>query len=245
MRETGADRHRHGQLSGGDQLVDPVMEPLEERPTGLLVGLDEKGGELVTAHPAGEVGLAERVPQELGHPAEYAVALGMAERVVDLLELVEVEEDERDAVLVAARPFQLELQLARERLVVQQVGQLVVPRLVRELRGGSVEVGDDALCDEAVDRVVQAPLDEEDVFRAEPRAALGDEAPEHAAQEQELRDDVARGESERLPLARVVANERRKRAAAVEPLGPWLRQLPRELADEGRHVPELAQAPEP
>ena len=43
----------------------------------------------------------------------------------------------------------------------------------------------------------------------------------------------------------MIANECRKRAAAVEPLGPGLRQLPCELADEDRHVPELAEAPEP
>ena len=109
--------------------------------------------------------MPERIPQELGDPAEHAVALWMAERVVDLLELVEVEEDEGDAVLVAAGAFHLQLQLARERLVVQEVGQLVMPGLVGELRGRTVEIGDDALGDEAVDRVVEAPLDHQDVFR--------------------------------------------------------------------------------
>ena len=52
---------------------------------------------------------------------------------------------------VAGRALELQLELVHERLVVEQAGQLVVPRLVRQLRGRAVEVRDDALGDEPVD----------------------------------------------------------------------------------------------
>ena len=75
----------------------------------------------------------------------------MAERVVELLEAVEVEEDERDAVVVAVGTLQLHLQLTDESLVVEQAGELVVACLVGELRSGAVEVRDDAIGHEPVD----------------------------------------------------------------------------------------------
>jgi coenzyme F420-0:L-glutamate ligase/coenzyme F420-1:gamma-L-glutamate ligase len=130
-------------------------------------------------------------------------------------------------------------------LVMEKTGQLVVPRLVGELGGGPVEVGDDALGDELVDRVVEASLAREHVVGAQLGRAFGDEAPEHAPQDQELSHDLARGEAVRFALARVVARLCGERAATTEPLRLRVDELPRELDDEGRHVPELSEAPEP
>ena len=56
----------------------------------------------------------------------------MPERVVDVLEVVEVEEDERKLVPVAAGALDLGLELAEERVVVQEARELVVPRLVQQ-----------------------------------------------------------------------------------------------------------------
>src|SRR5881275_2428623 len=72
----------------------------------------------------------------------------MTVRIVDLLEVVDVEEHERDAGAVALRALELELELVRERGVVEEIGEWVVPGLVRKLRGRAVEVGDDALGDD-------------------------------------------------------------------------------------------------
>ena len=148
-------------------------------------------------------------------------------------------------MVVAGGPLQLELELADERLVVEQPGELVVPRLVRELGSGAVEVGDDALGDQPVDRVVQAALHEQDVLRAERAGALRDEAPEHTAQEQELDHDLARREPQRLAAARVLAGLDGERAAGPEPLRPGLDDLPAELGDERRDVAELPETAEP
>ena len=168
----------------------------------------------------------------------------MAERVVQLLEAVEVDEHERNPVAVAARPLQLELQLADEGLVVEETGELVVTRLVRELGGRPVEVGHDALGHEPVDGGVQPLFGREHVLGLQLGRAGGDEAPEDPPQEQELADDLAWCEAERLALARVLTRLRRQPAAAPHALGPRVDELPRELDDERRHVAQLAEPSE-
>ena len=49
-------------------------------------------GELVAAHARDGVGLAHQSAQPIGHHLQQLVADGMAERVVDVLEVVEVED---------------------------------------------------------------------------------------------------------------------------------------------------------
>ena len=64
-----------------------------------LVGVvGEHDGELVAAEPGDGVAVAQLVLQPLGEGAQQPVARLVAEGVVDLLEVVEVEEQERDGV---------------------------------------------------------------------------------------------------------------------------------------------------
>jgi len=60
-------------------------------------------------------------------------------------------------------------------------GQRIAPRLVCELGGCPVEIRDDALDDQPVDRVVDAALDLDHVAALEAGQVLGDKAPEDAA----------------------------------------------------------------
>ena len=52
--------------------------------------------ELVAAEAGDDVGAAHGVAQPVGHHAQELVAAGMAQRIVDLLELVEVDEMDRE-----------------------------------------------------------------------------------------------------------------------------------------------------
>ena len=52
--------------------------------------------ELVTADSTDEVTVAHRVAQQPGDSAQERIADGMAEIIVDRLEIVEVDEDDRD-----------------------------------------------------------------------------------------------------------------------------------------------------
>ena len=54
-------------------------------------------GELVAAQARDGVGLARAAAQPLGHDLEQLVADGMAERIVDALEMIEIEAEHRQA----------------------------------------------------------------------------------------------------------------------------------------------------
>ena len=71
-----------------------------ERAAALIVarGLDD--GEFVAAEPRQHVGGAQRRSQAAGDLPEQFIAGGMAERIVDVLETVEVEHQDRKRPLV-------------------------------------------------------------------------------------------------------------------------------------------------
>ena len=95
---------------GGTSFPRPRRSPRRR------VGEDER--ELVAADAREHVGLAQHLPQGVADAHQQGIAGGMAERVVDALEAVEVEQHERCRATVAARPADLaiELLLKRRRL---------------------------------------------------------------------------------------------------------------------------------
>ena len=102
-------------------------------------GLDD--GELVAADARDQVVLAEAGRQPGGHRLQQLVADGMAERIVDALELVEVEVEHGDALVVRQGGDGLVELLLQERPV-GQVGKRVVPRHVGDLLLGLALLGD-------------------------------------------------------------------------------------------------------
>src|SRR5690606_25392263 len=54
-----------------------------------------KHHELVAAEPGDEILRTQHSPQPVGDHAQQAVAAGMTERIVDLLELIEIDEQQR------------------------------------------------------------------------------------------------------------------------------------------------------
>ena len=75
-------------------------------------------------------------------------------------------------------------------------------------------------------------------------AFVRDEPGKNPPQQQELADDLARREAERLALAHVLADELGERASAPQALGLRLGELSRQLGDERGQVAELAKPPE-
>ena len=102
----------------------------------------EQHGELVAAEPGDRVGGRERALQPPAHLDEQAVAVVVAESVVDLLELVEVHDDERHRFGRARRALQRLAQPVVEQRAVGQTGQPVVQRLAAQDLGGDDPVGD-------------------------------------------------------------------------------------------------------
>ena len=182
---------------------------------GGALGLDrrrrvlEQHRELVAAEARGEIVLAQRGAQALGDGHEQRVAGRVPERVVDALEVVEVEEHDRRRVVVA-RERGVDPQ--REERAVGEAGQRIVARLVRqallELRdGGQRACGLAALQRAAgvrADRLQQAPL-----ARAERLAALDREQADDARVAAQ-RDDDRRGQAERREAGAAVGERRRE-----------------------------------
>ena len=88
--------------------------------------------ELVAAEAGHRVAGADRVAQPVGDLDQQLVAGGVAEAVVDLLEAVEVQEQDRHVVGAAAAVQRL-LEPLPEQRAVGQLGEAVVVRLVDQL----------------------------------------------------------------------------------------------------------------
>ncbi len=110
-------------------------DPLGDQDHLSLVGqLLEQERELVAPEPGDRVHRAQHRLQAVGEPRQQAVAGGVPERVVDLLEVVDVEEQHGDRGVVAPRTVQSDAEAVEEQRPVGQPGQRVVERAVRELR---------------------------------------------------------------------------------------------------------------
>ena len=69
---------------------------------------------LVAAEPRYHVSPADSIPEQLGEPAEQIVAGAVTPRVVHILELVEVDEQQRAMHGIALRLSELSLQFLFE-----------------------------------------------------------------------------------------------------------------------------------
>ena len=90
-----------------------------------------------------------RVPdirlEDLRGMHEHRVAGRMAERVVDLLEPVEVDMQQRDLAAVAARACRVLLQDLVEIAAVRQAGQRIVKRIMLDARLGRLQFGSSSI----------------------------------------------------------------------------------------------------
>ena len=82
--------------------------------------------ELVATQPGQGVGGADRGADPLGDGAQQPVAGGMAQRVVDVLEAVEVEQQHRDHAALAAGAGQLLAEPVVQQGAVGQAGEQIV-----------------------------------------------------------------------------------------------------------------------
>jgi hypothetical protein len=122
---------------------DRVQQALGELGGVVLVAdAGAEHGELVAAEAGHQVVLAHGPAEPVGHVDQQQVARLVPERVVDQLELVEVEEDQGDLAAVAAAVAQVAVERAHEQPAVGQAGQGVVGRLVLERRLPGAPLGD-------------------------------------------------------------------------------------------------------
>jgi hypothetical protein len=147
--DAGRGRHDHAPAVQLDRLGERGQQVARHlaRRVGRGAAL-EQDGELVAAEPRG--GVAGREP--LGQPPradpQQLVAGGVAERVVDLAEVVEVDEHDGEPLLLRAARVDGVLEPVHEQRPVGEPGQPVVERAARELLLQRDAVGDVARVDD-------------------------------------------------------------------------------------------------
>ena len=119
--------------------------------------LDDAGGELaallwladvglhhrkfVATDARDEVGRRHRLDQAGGHELQQLVADRMAERIVDGLEVIEIEAMHGEAA-AGLDPFERILKVLTEQHAIRQIGEHVVARQMRDLGLGAAALGD-------------------------------------------------------------------------------------------------------
>ena len=137
VAERDADARRQRELVAGD--VRTAGERREDPVAGLAdlrrVHVLEEQRELVTAQAGDGVALPDAVLQPLGDVDQHRVAGGVPEAVVDRLEAVEVDEQQRDAGAAPPGDLQGVLDPVEQQAAVGEVGEQVVARQVGHVLG--------------------------------------------------------------------------------------------------------------
>ena len=128
--EAGADAERA--VIDDARLLDFLQQLLRGEQRAVEIGERQQDGELVAAEPRDGVGLAQRRAEPRGDALQHAVAGMMSERVVDLLEAVQIEQQQRERRALAGGDARRLVEAIVQQRAVRQIGQRVVIRQVRE-----------------------------------------------------------------------------------------------------------------
>src|SRR5690606_7005492 len=107
-------------------LQNPASDPFRMEPAARLPGAGEHRGELLAAIARREIHRPGLLAKDSGKEDKRVVSFSVAERVVVLLEVVEVEKDEAEGASTGGGgelPFQEEVELASVRELHQRIGQ--------------------------------------------------------------------------------------------------------------------------
>ena len=144
----GRDRHadRHADERRAVEDVEGARHRLDDalakgRDILLAADLRLDDGELVAAEPRHAVGAAHQAGEPLRELADQVVAGRVAERVVDVLEAVEVEIEQREPLPGLARFDQGAIEPVAEQRPVGEAGQRVVEGEVLGLRLARLQLG--------------------------------------------------------------------------------------------------------
>src|SRR5690606_35110340 len=113
---TGAE----GPAEGGDYLLHHVHQV-----GGVTVFLDDHR-KLVAADATHRIGGAQHTPQTVGHLADDGIPGGVAEGIVDVAEVVQIQHQHRQRLVGAQRALHAVLESVLQHLAVAATGQGIV-----------------------------------------------------------------------------------------------------------------------
>ncbi len=135
--DAGLDPHRH--RVEHERLADLRRDPLCHLRGVPRIGVDQENGELVAADPRDEIRVAEAAHDARAELDQQLVAGGVTERVVHLLEPVEVDEQKREPALDVVLAEEVLERLAEPPAVAEpgeRVGQRLASPLVHQAAKG-------------------------------------------------------------------------------------------------------------
>jgi hypothetical protein len=134
------DRHRHLRLSRA--LLDERSNPLRHDERASLVRLRQEHAEPVAAEAGGDVVVAGRFLERVRYSAQRTVAGQVPVRRVDVPQMVDIDHEEGDPPVEAARAAQLLVERRAEVAQVVEAGLVFDPRSLEESRDGERAVGE-------------------------------------------------------------------------------------------------------
>ena len=137
-----ADADRRWQLAPGgvDGVAERALQLMGHVDRLALVGTGQGDDELVAADAPGDAVGPDAPVDSIGDDAQEVVATTMAERVVDRLEAVEIEEQDTDRLLCGCRGDE-RFQRLEHASPVEQSGERVVRCLMGQLFDGAGQLG--------------------------------------------------------------------------------------------------------
>ena len=117
----------------GEAAMQRVTQSVgDELDVRAILHVRQQHGELVAAQARQSVAMAKHLAQPQRDLTQQLVAVGVPERVVDLLEAVEVDEQDRELVVAARGEGERALDPVLEQHAVRQAGERVVGGLAAE-----------------------------------------------------------------------------------------------------------------
>ncbi len=124
-----------------DRLSEHLQDPLgDELGARVRAGRVEQDDELVAADPAGRVGLPDDARQSGADDLQELIARGVAEKVVDLLEAVDVDVQGGGRGLSSSRAGEHLLRAVEHQRPIREPGQAVVEGQVAEVVPGGEQI---------------------------------------------------------------------------------------------------------
>ena len=99
-----------------------------DRQRAIARGVDQQGGEFLTAEPAEQIDAAHAIAGHFGEHLQHAIADGVAEAVVDRFEIVEIEQHHRHRTRIGRLPLELHFAVLQEGAAVGDAGQRIDQR---------------------------------------------------------------------------------------------------------------------
>ena len=137
IRVLRVERHRRDADAGADLQVEPVhrqwpfdgLQRIPGDPLGRVrIGVGDEDRELVAAEPCDQLVAAEFLTQAVRDGFDQPVAVVVAERVVHVLEVVEIHQEQRHGCVADLGRADAALQPVAQHRPVRQPGERVVQR---------------------------------------------------------------------------------------------------------------------